>query len=159
MKSVVPYFSTLSSIDEFQSEGCSVDANANAITQLHISINKINCCYLITIMSKRKDVIEDEHVKNGDSDLSLESRVVSLEALVTRLTSENIDLRQAVTDLRTELTQYKERIEQVQTPVAAVEHNISLEQQSLNNNIVIRGVDVTENSTAADLHAMKVGLE
>lgn len=93
-----------------------------------------------------------------DSVLSLEKRVVSLETIVTRLTLENTDLRQAVADLRAELTQCKDRFEQVQTPASPVENNSSSEQQSLNSNIVIRGVDITENSTSEELHAVFNGL-
>lgn len=97
----------------------------------------------------------------SDSVRSLESRLSALEALVSQLTSENSDLRQTVTNLQTEVTLCKNQAEHHQTSTTAIttpESNILLDQQDLNSNIVIRGVDAKIDTPESDLIAVYEGI-
>jgi len=89
---------------------------------------------------------------------SQETRISALEVLVSQLVSVNSDLRQTISNLQTEVTQCKNLIQQHQSSVIASENNISLDQQDLNTNIVIRGVDVKEDTPESELLSVYEGL-
>lgn len=97
-------------------------------------------------------------LKLSESIQSLEKRVVALESLIEQLTTENIALRESVSSLQIEVSSCKSQLEQQQSSSAAVDNNISLEQQQLNTNIVIRGVDVKEDTSKSELLAVYEGI-
>lgn len=88
----------------------------------------------------------------------LESRVSDLESIVARLTSENTDLREAVSTLQADIALCKNRLDEDQRSAQAAERKVSLKQEELNSNIVIRGVDVGSNPTNSDLLAVFEGI-
>lgn len=83
----------------------------------------------------------------------LESRLSVIEASFERLTAENSELKETVERLNSELAQVKLRNVQSR-PLA----ESSSEQQEINSNIVIRGVDVSVNSTASELTTIYEGI-
>lgn len=68
----------------------------------------------------------------------------------THLNTENTNLRQTVTQLQSELAQYKNQQNLISKGLAASESGISLAQQELNTNIVIRGIDIKVNAAELD---------
>lgn len=88
----------------------------------------------------------------------MESRVAALESLVSHLTSENAGLRQVVSTLQLDVTHFKNRVDQQQNSITATKINTTSDQEDLNSNVIISGVDVNENTTATDLLAVYEGL-
>lgn len=75
-----------------------------------------------------------------------ETRVSELEAQCTRLTTENEDLKKTVAELSCGIDRIK------LAPLSDI--GVSQEQQELNANIVIRGIEVEENAKESDLLAI-----
>lgn len=122
-----------------------------------------NASRLSTLTTASKSSPAVQNIKLSDTVRSLASRLASLETLVSQLTSENRDLRQTITSLQSEVTQCKSQIEQQRIPSTAIpstalDSNVSLDQQELNTNIVIRGVDVKEDTPESELLAVYEGL-
>lgn len=88
---------------------------------------------------------------------ALESRISALESTVERLSTENQDLRQSVVSLQSELEQCRNQLGR-QVSINSSECNTSLDQQEINTNIVIRGVEISESHTEGDLRAVYEGL-
>lgn len=84
---------------------------------------------------------------------SLESRLSAIEASFERLTAENTELKGAVEVLTSELVQVKSRNDQRQQSTVT-----SSEQQEINSNIIIRGVDVSANPTVSELSTIYEGI-
>ncbi|KAJ6640547.1 CD9 antigen [Pseudolycoriella hygida] len=88
----------------------------------------------------------------------LETRVAALETIVAQLTSENTDLRQSVSNLETEVALHKGQLERQRISITGADNNVSLEQQQLNTNIIIRGVDVKQDTNTSELLAVYEGI-
>lgn len=86
----------------------------------------------------------------------LESRLSALEATVLQLTTENTDLKQSVAKLHSELTEIGQRT--TVHRASELETCISTELSELNNDIVIRGVEVNENTPETNLRAIYEGI-
>lgn len=84
----------------------------------------------------------------------LESRLSTIEESFERLIAENSELKGIVANLNSELVQVKSRNERNQSPTEVT----TLEQQEINSNIVIRGVDVSANTTASELDNIYEGI-
>lgn len=97
-------------------------------------------------------------LKLSESIQLLESRVAALESLVEKLSTENTVLRQSVSSLQVEVSLCKSQLEQQQVSSTAAGNNISLDQEQFNTNIVIRGVDVKEDTPESDLLAVYEGI-
>lgn len=82
---------------------------------------------------------------------ALESRLVTVETSFERLAAENTDLRETISNLKLELQQLKSRNEP-RVPVQASD------QQEINSNIIIRGVDVSANTTTSELAKVYEGV-
>lgn len=83
----------------------------------------------------------------------LESRLSVIEASFERLTAENSGLKETVEKLKSELVQVQSRNNQSRSLTESTS-----EQQEINSNIVIRGVDVSVNSTASELTTIYEGI-
>ncbi|KAJ6640724.1 hypothetical protein Bhyg_05656, partial [Pseudolycoriella hygida] len=81
----------------------------------------------------------------------LESRLSDIEASLNEVVAENAELKSTVADLKSEVASVKAQTEHRQQPS---ESTISQEQEDINTNIVIRGTDVNDSSTAAELTAI-----
>lgn len=90
---------------------------------------------------------------------TLQSRFDQLEVSYNHLKTENTDLRQIVTQLQSELTQFKNKQTNFSTTTVASETGISLSQQDLNTNIVIRGVDIKAGTPESELRAIYGGIK
>lgn len=88
----------------------------------------------------------------------LESRITSLEALVSQLSSENIELRQTVASVQLEVTQINNQPQPYRSSAIASDINISSDQQDLNTNIVIRGIDAKGDTPESELLTVYEGL-
>lgn len=84
----------------------------------------------------------------------LESRLSALETLVSQLTIDNANLRQTVTNLQLNLSES----EQQGTRTFTSDAGVSAEQQDLNTNIVIRGVEIKGDASESDLRAVYEGI-
>lgn len=73
-----------------------------------------------------------------------ETKFIELEAQCTRLTKENEDLKKSVADLNSEIGRIK-------LTTSAIDTGISKEQEELNANVIIRGVEVRENAEESEL--------
>lgn len=131
-------------------------ASSNRLSSSN-KLSTVNACRLSTSVS-RLSIPTVQNPNLSDTVRSLESRLTTLEALVSQLTTENTDLRNTVANLQVEVTQCRDHVEQHRTSVTASENNISLEQQDLNTNIVIRGVDVKEDTPESELLAVYEGI-
>ncbi|KAJ6631741.1 hypothetical protein Bhyg_16861 [Pseudolycoriella hygida] len=92
--------------------------------------------------------------KNNDTALQLESRQSSLETLVTQLTSENVNLRQTVSQLQQDFAAFAQQ----RVRDSATDNSVTGEQQNLNTNIVIRGINVREDSSESEIRAVYEGI-
>lgn len=113
---------------------------------------------LSSTTSSRTPAAVAQNKNLSDTVHSLESRLTSLETLVSQLTSENSELRKTVASLQLEVEQCNNRAQQHRSSAIASETNVSLDQQDLNSNIVIRGVDVKEDTSESHLLAVYEGL-
>lgn len=101
-----------------------------------------------TSTSSTKDISE-EKIK------SLEARLAALEVSLNALVDENAELKLTVTILQSEVSQLKDQSVQRQL---SSENTTSSNQQEINTNIVIRGVDVNDNTPADELTAIFEGI-
>ncbi|KAJ6625051.1 hypothetical protein Bhyg_17169 [Pseudolycoriella hygida] len=89
----------------------------------------------------------------------LVSRMNLLEQSLNQLKAENADLRDTVLELRSELVEAREQITSIKsTENLAVLSEVSPEQAQVNANIIIRGVDVNEDSSESELRSLLDGL-
>lgn len=77
-----------------------------------------------------------------------EDKVNELETHCSRLITENRDLKSEFTNLEFSL---KQEVDKVRSATSASDNGISFEQQELNANIVIRGVEVKEEANETEL--------
>lgn len=89
---------------------------------------------------------------------ALELRLATLESSYNQLNTENSELRQTVNHLQSEIVQLKDQGERFRTSVTSSENCISLDQQAVNSNIVIRGVDVKADTPEPELQAVYEGI-
>lgn len=140
-----------SNITKTQSSYFATPASSNILSSSsNPATNAIRVSTPTTISTQNQNLI--------DAVSSLEPRLTALEALITKLSAENSELLQTVNNLQLELTQFKNQIEQQRAAVSSTENNISLDQQELNTNIVIRGVEVKEDTPTSELLAVYEGL-
>lgn len=147
---------TTATVTSTQLSSVTTTANINRLS----SLNKptVNTSRLSTTTATSRSSTPTAQSQNLNINKTLESRVTALEALVSQLTSENSDLRQLVSSLQLEVAQCKDRVEQHRTATTSSENNISLDQQELNSNIVIRGVEVKEDTPESELLAVYEGI-
>lgn len=89
----------------------------------------------------------------------LETRLSSLEAIVSHLTVENTELRETVAQLQLCVPRIEQQSsENLQSSLAPFGIESSPDQAQLNSNIVIRGVEATAESTDSELRAIYEGL-
>ncbi|KAJ6639560.1 hypothetical protein Bhyg_12306 [Pseudolycoriella hygida] len=89
---------------------------------------------------------------------SLESRLNTIEASYNQLVAENTELRHIVTDLQTGICQLQNSNVHTPSSGAPSSSTTSIEQQSINNNIVIRGVEVKDSTPSVELTAIYEGI-
>lgn len=99
-----------------------------------------------------------QNVSSGDRVRNLELRLESLETSFNRLNTENSDLRQTIDKLQLDITQLKDQAVQLCSSITSSENCLSLDQQELNTNIVIRGVDVKVDTPEPELLAVYEGI-
>lgn len=93
-----------------------------------------------------------------DKTTALESRVASVENLCVQLQSENAELKQLVTHLQVELSGLKDQLTNLSRTQAAADTGVTIEQQDLNENIIIRGVEIKDDTPESELIAVYNGL-
>lgn len=89
---------------------------------------------------------------------NLESRLSALETSFNQLSTENATLRETVVNLQSELSQLRDQNERPRPSNNPTENRSALDQQEINSNIVIRGIDVNDSTPAADLTAIYEGI-
>lgn len=103
---------------------------------------------------------------------SLEARLTTVEASFNELEIENTELRRTVTALQSEFEQFKTELKStvvnLQSELAEVKSrnelslatsvNSSTDQQDINTNIIIRGVDVSESASLPELTTIYEGI-
>lgn len=90
--------------------------------------------------------------------LAFESRIAVFEASHSKLEAENIQLRELLTGLISEVRTLKEQVDQLKSAQTTIDSGISLEQQELNSNIIIRGVALSQETPESELLAVFSGL-
>lgn len=96
----------------------------------------------------------------------LEGRLASLESTVSVIIAENSELKHLINNLQSDLSNSTELISQIQLqrtdlPLQVeqtVSTEVTAEQDTLNANIVIRGLEVTETTSESDLRSIYEGL-
>lgn len=83
---------------------------------------------------------------------------IKLSERLSAVELENAQFRSIIEELRSELQEQRKQILILQKQNSAHTSEISLEQEELNNNIVIRGVEVSTDSPAESLSAVFSGL-
>lgn len=106
---------------------------------------------LSSVLPNRNDLLEERIA-------ALEARLTSAESLLNQLQTENINLQQTVAQLNSKLSSHEEQAIGINRFHSETESGISIEQQEVNTNIVIRGIDLNENASEADLRKVFDGL-
>lgn len=86
--------------------------------------------------------------------LALESRITAIEESFIQLQTENSVLRQTVENLQSLLSNYESELPRSSPP----ESRITQDQKELNANIIIRGIDVNNNTPPAELTSIYEGI-
>lgn len=89
----------------------------------------------------------------GDQIKLLESRLTAVETSFNQVLAENVELKQTLANIQAELTQLKSYCETRQIGSSTL-----LDQQEINSNIVIRGVEVNDNTSTAELTNVYEGI-
>lgn len=93
-----------------------------------------------------------------DKVAKLESRLASVESSFKQLQTENNNLRQIIAQLQSDLSNFKGQVDRLSTANLATESGITADQQELNTNVVIRGIDFNENTPDSELLAAYSGI-
>lgn len=101
-------------------------------------------------------------VRNNPTDdkvSALELRLMaSIVELCHQLKVENSDLRYTVTQLQSDLANLRDQVVNFNRVQTCVESGISLDQQELNTNIIIRGINLKEDAQEYELCAIYSGI-
>lgn len=89
---------------------------------------------------------------------SLESRLNAVETSSNQMVAENIELKQAVERLQTEVNELKAQHDIHRLTTSPTNCIISGAQQEVNPNIIIRGIETDNNTSAADLMNIYEGI-
>ncbi len=84
---------------------------------------------------------------------NLESKVESLQKHNKQLTAENTELKAEVFNIKSEILELKTQHHRFKKTQVEIERGISIEQQEINSNVIIRGVDIEENANKDQLIA------
>lgn len=99
-----------------------------------------------------------QSVTSADKVQALESGLNNLEISFNNICAENTNLKQAVNKLQGEVFQLKDQIELLRTTTKSSDSSSTSDQLELNSNIIIRGIDVTDNTPDSELLAVYEGL-
>lgn len=89
---------------------------------------------------------------------ALETRLTSTEDLCKQLQEENTLLKQLISQLQSDLSGFKDQINRLSRVQAAAESGISPDQIDLNENIIIRGIDIKEDAPESELLSVFSGI-
>lgn len=99
-------------------------------------------CQISTKLKEDLDSVQSVLVQIVD----LESRVEESTQCNKRLIAENTDFKAEISHLKSEISNLKEKFPRFEEAQEQTEKGISFEQQQINSNIIIRGVDLEENT-------------
>lgn len=147
---------TPSLINNSTSTSCTTSSTARAKTKL--SVAKPSPATVTSRLSTSSQIPTTQKVILEEKIRTLELRLSSIETSFNQLLTENAKLRESVVNLQSEFSQLKDQNELPRPSHTPTENTIALDQQQINSNIVIRGIDVNDSTPVADLTAIYEGI-
>lgn len=105
-----------------------------------------------TVIDKRSSLLNNTPAQSRESVLN------KFEVRLKTLEEENCRFKELIEELRTELSEHKKEISLLKSQALSTESGISVAQEEINRNIVIRGLEITSESTPESVSTAFVGL-